>query len=227
MRPSFRRPSSVPFNWPRESIHGLVSVHGHCVALSDSSRSCSPLEIDLGAAVHPDQVEPLLLVGPVQVDVPADRFIEHAEIDCHFGLLGDDRLGESRIAEPQASARNANDEPFWGMVADDGLEGLVQVDRAVGEPLDVEIALLDQELGIGGLSEEDLREAPVEDRAGRRQELIALCVVEHETLDRGRAGPGKRDRAELDAAGRENPVGGGLELPLRKRQARAPTAAPR
>ncbi len=78
------------------------------------------------------------------------------------------------------------------------------------------------ERGIDGLCEEDLREAPVEDRVRRNEQLVPLRVVEHQTLDRRRVIPGERDRAELDSAGGEDAIGGGRELPLRKRQGENP-----
>ncbi len=145
MRPCLREPSIAPLNSPRDSIKGLVSVHGQCAALSESCKSCSPLESISARLNCSDQVESLRLVGPVQVDVPDDRSVEPAEVDRHIGSLGDDRLGESRVAEAKASVRNANEQPLLGVLADHRLERFVEVDRAVGEPLDVQIALFEQQ----------------------------------------------------------------------------------
>ena len=55
---------------------------------------------------------------------------------------------------------------FGGCSADHRLERFVEIDRAVGKPLDVQVALLDRERAAPGPDEQDLPQAPVEHRRG-------------------------------------------------------------
>ena len=186
--PIRRSPSIIPLSSPRDSISGLASVHGQCNASSESVRSCSPLDCRsrpgctslssrAGRARRGDRSR--------QVDIPDDRFIKHAEIDRQIAVFGEDRLGKGGVAETEAAVGHANDQSLGRILTDHRLERLVEVDRAVGKPLEIEVAAFDQECRFRGLGEEDLREAPGENGPRRTKKLVPLRIVKHDALDRG------------------------------------------
>ncbi len=95
-------------------------------------------------------------------DLPGDRARIGGDIEQDIRLVGDDRLRESLVPESEPAVIDLDDDLATGLVAQDRLEGLVQVDPAVLETLDVEHAVREGQRHDLGLGEEDLSEAPRE-----------------------------------------------------------------
>ncbi len=124
-------------------------------------------------------------------NIPADRFIQHSEIDFHFRLLGNHRLGESRVAKPEASAGDADDETFWGMLVHHRLRVWYRSTEP-GACSDVDIALLDHKARHPtGCAKRICERLQLKTAGSSHQQLVSLCVMEQQTFDRRGVIPGK------------------------------------
>ena len=76
-----------------------------------------------------------------ELDIPVNGLGIPPQVQIDVGRIGDDGIGEQRIAKAKPAVFDSDNEPDRRMLGDDRPESLIQVDSAVGKPLDVEVAV--------------------------------------------------------------------------------------
>ena len=123
------------------------------------------------------------------------------EIEGDVGLVGVERVGEPLLAEPERGVVDPDLDRPHGLVFQDRLEGLEQVDHAVGRAFDVDRPVMERQRADDRLGEQDLPEVPAERPRRRRDDLVRS--------------------ADRSASGRRSPSAG-TTRPARGRRRRPP-----
>jgi hypothetical protein len=150
-----------------------------------------------------------------QLELPLDRSGLRGDVEADLGLVGHDGLDQGRVAEPQTAPGDVDDDPMSGLLLDDRPERFIQVDPAVGQPLDVQLGAGQLEGRGLGPSEEDLPEVPAENRPVGGDEPVPLLVAEDDPVDPRGFGPGKPDGRGFERAGSQDLAGPDREDPPR------------
>lgn len=137
-----------------------------------------------------------------EFEVPLDRSGPGGNVEPDIGLVGDDGINQRRVAESQPSPLDLDDEPMLGLLLDDRLERLVQVDPAVGAPLDVQLGPWQLQSHDFGWLEKDLPEVPADDGSVGGDEPGSLFITEDRPIDPRGIRPREVDGGGFQRAGR-------------------------